>query len=94
MAQAEAKNMKLIAQDTLVGFGGMGEGMSMQVAGDGRRIMWVAHESAPKNFTGVDVTDIKKSQGHRADRVAPHGHALELARGHRRCHGRGLPDQG
>ena len=59
MAQAEAKNMKLIAQDTLVGFGGMGEGMSMQVAGDGRRIMWVAHESAPKNFTGVDVTDIK-----------------------------------
>jgi len=59
MAQAEAKNMKLIAQDTLVGFGGMGEGMSMQVAGDGRRIMWTAHESAPKNFTGVDVTDIK-----------------------------------
>lgn len=51
--------MKLIAQDTLVGFGGMGEGMSMQVTGNGRRIMWVAHESAPKNFTGVDVTDIK-----------------------------------
>jgi len=51
--------MKLIAQDTLVGFGGMGEGMCMQVAGDGRRIMWTAHESAPKNFTGVDVTDIK-----------------------------------
>jgi len=59
MAQAEAKNMKLIAQDTLVGFGGMGEGMCMQVTSDGRRIMWTAHESAPKNFTGVDVTDIK-----------------------------------
>ncbi len=59
MAQAEAQNMKLIAQDTLVGFGGMGEGMSMQVAGDGRRILWLAHESAPKNFTGVDVSDIK-----------------------------------
>ncbi len=59
MAQAEAKNMKLIAQNTLVGFGGMGEGMSMQVAGDGRRILWLAHESAPKNFTGVDVSDIK-----------------------------------
>lgn len=59
MAQAEAKNMKLIAQDTLVGFGGMGEGMSMQVTGDGRRVLWLAHESAPKNFTGVDVTDIK-----------------------------------
>ncbi len=59
MAQAEAKNMTLIAQDTLVGFGGMGEGMCMQVAGDGRRILWLAHESAPKNFTGVDVSDIK-----------------------------------
>ena len=57
MANAESKNMKLIAQNTLVGFGGMGEGMSMQVAGDGRRILWLAHESAPKNFTGVDVSD-------------------------------------
>ncbi len=57
MANAESRNMRLIAQDTLVGFGGMGEGMSMQVAGDGRRILWLAHESAPKNFTGVDVTD-------------------------------------
>jgi hypothetical protein len=26
---------------------------------DGRRILWLAHESAPKNFTGVDVTDPK-----------------------------------
>jgi hypothetical protein len=24
---------------------------------DGRRILWLAHEGAPKNFTGVDVTD-------------------------------------
>ena len=24
---------------------------------DGRRILWLAHESAPKNFTAVDVTD-------------------------------------
>ena len=57
MAQAEAKNMTLLAQDTLAGFGGMGEGMSIQEAKDGRRIMWLAHEGAPKNFTGVDVTD-------------------------------------
>jgi hypothetical protein len=60
MAEAEIKNMTLLAQDTLVGFGGMGEGMSMQVTGDGRRIIWLAHESAPKNFTGVDVTDPRK----------------------------------
>jgi len=31
----------------------------MQLAKDGRRILWLAHESAPKNFTAVDVTDPK-----------------------------------
>jgi len=50
-------NMKLLAQHTLNGHGGMGEGMSMQLARDGRRILWLAHESAPKNFTAVDVSD-------------------------------------
>ena len=53
-------NFKLIAHDTLAGFGGMGEGMAMQVAKDGRRILWLAHESAPKNFTAVDVSDPRK----------------------------------
>ena len=51
------KNFKLLAQHELYGFGGMGEGMSMQIAMDGRRILWLAHESAPKNFTAVDVSD-------------------------------------
>jgi hypothetical protein len=51
--------MKLLAQHTLNGYGGMGEGMSLQVKGE-RRILWLAHESAPKNFTGVDVTDPRK----------------------------------
>src|SRR6266567_7587996 len=50
-------NFKLLSQNNLGGFGGMGEGMACQIAKDGRRIMWLAHESAPKNFTGVDVTD-------------------------------------
>ena len=53
-------NFKLLAQNDLGGFGGMGEGMSVQIAKDGRRIIWLAHESAPKNFTGVDVTDPRK----------------------------------
>ncbi|HEY1544373.1 MAG TPA: hypothetical protein VGG01_18380, partial [Xanthobacteraceae bacterium] len=53
-------NFKLIAHDTLAGFGGMGEGMAVQVAKDGRRILWLAHESAPKNFTAVDVSDPRK----------------------------------
>src|SRR6187549_432650 len=52
-----AWNFKLLAQHELGGFGGMGEGMSVQIAKDGRRIIWLAHESAPKNFTGVDVSD-------------------------------------
>lgn len=51
--------MKLLAQHTLNGYGGMGEGMSLQVKGE-RRILWLAHESAPKNFTGVDVTEPRK----------------------------------
>src|SRR5258707_4302117 len=53
-------NMKLLAHHELQGFGGMGEGMGMQLAKDGRRILWLAHESAPKNFTGVDVSDPRK----------------------------------
>jgi len=50
-------NMKLLAHHTLNGHGGMGEGMSMQLLAGGRRVLWLAHESAPKNFTAVDVTD-------------------------------------
>ncbi len=53
-------NFKLLAQHALDGFGGMGEGMSIQIAPDGRRILWLAHESAPKNFTAVDVSDPRK----------------------------------
>src|SRR5579883_3599164 len=53
-------NFKLLAHDMLAGFGGMGEGMSVQIAPDGRRIIWLAHESAPKNFTAVDVSDPRK----------------------------------
>jgi len=59
MAASEAicTNFKLLAHHELGGFGGMGEGMAIQVAKDGRRIIWLAHESAPKNFTAVDVSD-------------------------------------
>src|SRR5258708_11802818 len=31
--------------------------MALQLARDVRGILWLGHESAPKNFTGVDVTD-------------------------------------
>ncbi|MES2564183.1 MAG: hypothetical protein V4637_15850 [Pseudomonadota bacterium] len=58
-AQTLAWNMKLLSHNELAGFGGVGEGISMQITGDGRRILWLAHESAPKNFTAVDVTDVR-----------------------------------
>jgi hypothetical protein len=57
--QTLSHNMKLLAHHELAGFGGLGEGISMQLTDDGRRILWLAHESAPKNFSGVDVTDPK-----------------------------------
>ena len=58
-SQTLAWNMKLLSQNELAGFGGVGEGISLQQTSDGRRILWLAHESAPKNFTAVDVTDVK-----------------------------------
>jgi len=57
MASLEAKNMRIIGHNRLGGYGGLGEGMSIQMTKDGRRIMWLAHEGPPKNFTGVDVSD-------------------------------------
>jgi hypothetical protein len=57
MQKDDSFNMTLIGHNTLEGFGGIGEGMAMQVTRDGRRIMWLAHEGPPKNFSGVDVTD-------------------------------------
>jgi hypothetical protein len=54
---SEIHGMRLLSQDTLLEHGGVGEGMSLQKTRDGRRIMWLAHEGPPINFTGVDVTD-------------------------------------
>ena len=53
----EAQGLRLLAQDTLNGFAALGEGMSMQIDRLGRHILWLAHESAPLNFTAVDVSD-------------------------------------
>ena len=58
-SQTLSYNFKLLSHHTLDGFGGVDEGMGMQKTKDGRRIMWLGHEAAPKNFTGADVTDPK-----------------------------------
>ena len=39
MSDTLIKNMTLLSQNTLNGFGGIGEGVSMQVTQDGRRII-------------------------------------------------------
>lgn len=52
-----AWNYNLLAHHPLAGHGGVGEGIGLQLAPDGRRILWLAHESAPKNFSALDVTD-------------------------------------
>src|SRR2546428_2228031 len=57
---ALAKNMRLLGHNERGGFGNGGEGRATQLARDGRRVRWQGHESAPKNFTGVDVTDPRK----------------------------------
>jgi hypothetical protein len=44
----ESKNMRLISSHDLNGFGNIGEGISIQQTADGRRILYMAHESAPK----------------------------------------------
>jgi hypothetical protein len=72
-SQSVCWNFKLLAHHELGGFGGMGEGMAVQVAKDGRRIIWLAHESAPKNFTAVDVSDPKSGNAQPAFRCASCG---------------------
>ena len=59
-ARSGARNMRLLSHHALDGFGNVGEGMSIQLTRDRRRILWLAHESAPKNVTAVDVTDPRK----------------------------------
>ena len=54
----EIKGMRLISHDLLNGFGNIGEGVHLYQDRSGRRILYMAHESAPKDITGVDVTDV------------------------------------
>jgi len=51
------KRMKLLGQSNLDGFGNGGEGFGLKKLPDGRRILFVAHESPPKDFSVLDVTN-------------------------------------
>ncbi|MDE2844237.1 MAG: hypothetical protein OXN21_12775 [Chloroflexota bacterium] len=54
----EIRNMRLISHHDLNGYGNIGEGVHLHQTSDGRRVLYMAHESAPKDITSVDVTDI------------------------------------
>ena len=58
---SEASNLRLLAQCDLAGRGNGGEGMGIHAA-RGRRTLFIAHESAPRNFTAVDVTDPRRPE--------------------------------
>ena len=55
----EIKNMRLISHHDLNGFGNIGEGIHLHQTNDGRRVLYMAHESAPKDITGIDVSDLR-----------------------------------
>src|SRR2546429_9581480 len=69
--QALSLNMKLLSHHELQGFGGIGEGMGMQLARDGRRILWLAPESAPKKFTPGGVPRPNKPRAGGQTRAPP-----------------------
>ena len=59
---AEARDFALVAQHDLAGAGNGGEGLVLQLLPDGRRIFYVAHESAPMAASILDVTDPRRPE--------------------------------
>jgi hypothetical protein len=53
---AEASNMQLVGHSNLNGAGKGGEGLALHQYQDGRRVLFLAHESAPMCFSVIDVT--------------------------------------
>lgn len=52
----EASNMVLVGHSDLNGIGKGGEGLALKRYADGRRVLFLAHESAPMCFSVIDVT--------------------------------------
>jgi len=55
-APAEASNMTIVGHSDLNGVGKGGEGLALQTYGDGRRVLYLAHESGPMCVSVLDVT--------------------------------------
>src|SRR5579864_845357 len=56
MVPAEASNMRIVGHSDLKGAGKGGEGLALQQYPDGRRVLYLAHESAPMCFSVIDVS--------------------------------------
>jgi len=57
-AEPEAHNLRIVGWSDLRGHGNGGEGLALREYDGGRRILFLAHESAPVCFSVVDVTDV------------------------------------
>src|SRR5690348_13847670 len=55
-APVESKNLKIIGHNDLNQHGNGGEGLMLKQYPNGRRILFLAHESAPLCFSVIDVT--------------------------------------
>jgi hypothetical protein len=83
-------SITLLGEDDLGGFGNGGEGMAMYVDKTGRRVLFIAHSFAPKDFSVVDVSDPRSPKliyqcalphdGVRSNNLALHGDVLAVTR--------------
>jgi len=58
-AEPEALNLRIVGRSDLRGRGNGGEGLALREYDGGRRVLFLAHESAPVCFSVVDVTDVR-----------------------------------
>lgn len=55
-----SNRLALLGHSDLASAGSGGEGLALQQTRDGRRILWIAHERAPFDYTAVDVSDPRR----------------------------------
>ena len=69
-AQTLTYNMKLLGHHELDGFGGIGEGCTMQLTKDGRRILWMAPRVGAEELHRGRCNRPAEAEDGRADRTA------------------------
>jgi len=74
----DIRGMRLLAHDPLGGHGCLGEGVRVQLARDGRRILWLAHERAPVGVAALDVGDPRAPEVIRPNLCGSPKHTVEV----------------